>query len=268
MESSCETAPAAAILPPSLAARGPAVIGATGGSGTRVFATVLRAAGVYTGRELNAADDALPFARFAERWINAYLAHPGPGLEAELRSDLRATIEEYLDGCPAGARWGWKAPRSIFLLPFLAGELPTLRFLHVVRDGRDIAFSANQNQLRKHGDVVLGPDPGLPPPVRSIRLWARINLQTLEFAREGLAGRYLRLRFEDLCERPGETISELLRFFELEGDAEALAREVRRPPGLGRWRAEAPELVARLEHEAGEALEAFGYAPGGAAHRS
>ena len=40
---------------------------------------------------------------------------------------------------------------------------PALRFLHVVRDGRDMALSENQNQLRKHGEAAPIPE-DLPPP--------------------------------------------------------------------------------------------------------
>ena len=74
-----------------------------------------------------------------------------PEAAAELRA-LVARQHAEADGRP----WGWKEPRSVYLLPFLAAELPGLRFLHVVRDGRDMAFSENQVQLRKHGDAVLG----------------------------------------------------------------------------------------------------------------
>ena len=35
--------------------------------------------------------------------------------------------------------------------------MPKLRFVHWMRDGRDMAFSENQQQLRKHGETVLGP---------------------------------------------------------------------------------------------------------------
>ena len=49
---------------------GPYVIGATGGSGTRVTARIVRAAGVYIGTELNPYEDAVAFsvpgASFAE----------------------------------------------------------------------------------------------------------------------------------------------------------------------------------------------------------
>ena len=39
---------------------------------------------------------------------------------------------------------GFKAPVAMTLVPFYAYIEPHVRFLHVLRDGRDIAFSANR----------------------------------------------------------------------------------------------------------------------------
>jgi len=37
----------------------------------------------------------------------------------------------------------------------LQAQLPTLRFIHLIRDGRDMAFSEIQNQLRLYGQYLL-----------------------------------------------------------------------------------------------------------------
>ena len=118
----------------------------------------------------------------------------------------------------------------------LDDELPGLRFLHVVRDGRDMAFSDNQVQLRKHGDAVLGPARGEPEPERSIALWREINLRAAEHG-ERLGERYLRVRFEDLAAEPVATARRILAFLGLDGDAERIAaEEVGAPDTIGRWR--------------------------------
>ena len=71
--------------------------------------------------------------------------------------DLGVLLVEHCATLEPGRPWGWKEPRSIYLLPFFHQQLPALRFLHVVRDGRDMALSANQNQLRKHGNGLPSP---------------------------------------------------------------------------------------------------------------
>ena len=253
----------------TLAVEGPNVIGATGGSGTRVVARIVRRGGMFIGTNLNGSEDALDFGDYSDRWINVFLTHRpldrAPTLRAAMADDLRATLGKHLAPLDANARaWGWKEPRSIFLLPFFASYFPGLRFLHVVRDGRDIAYSANQNQLRKHGVAFLGAaGDGESQPARSIALWSRLNAETAEFGERVLGARYLRIRFEDLCRDPSATIRRVFDFFDLMGAADEIGRlEVAPPPSVGRWRTQAHDILDTLHRVASAALERFGYADG------
>jgi hypothetical protein len=240
------------------------VIGATGGSGTRVFARIAAQGGLAMGAERNESEDALPIERFLDRWVVPFWEgggdeppHPAPpGME----DDLRAALAELAAGArePAGPL-GWKSPRSLYVLPFFAQRFPDLRFLHVVRDGRDLALSRNQLQLGRYGQMLLGPDEReWPEPERSIALWRCVNQWAAELG-ERLGAAYLRVRWEDLCTHPVAVTRRLFRFFDLPGDARRAARLVEPPPTLGRWRSADPALVARLEAIAGPALERFGY---------
>lgn len=240
----------------------PSIMGATGGSGTRVVARIARRAGLFIGTNLNPAEDSLEIAEYYDRWINPYLWHRqdwGPDVEPEMRGELGPLLERHR--APAeGGRWGWKEPRSIFLVSFLARSLPGLRLVHVVRDGRDVAFSKNQNQPRKHADAFLGSESAEPDePPRAIELWNGVNLEAADTGEAELGERYLRIRFEDLCAEPEPVIARVLDFLELEGDAAEHAKEVEPPPTLGRWRESDPELIRELERIAGPALERFGY---------
>jgi GT2 family glycosyltransferase len=228
----------------------PGVIGATGGSGTRVLAEIVQRAGMFVGSDLNRSLDALDFAAFFDRWVGRELT---PGTAADLRSLVNRQHAE-----ARGRPWGWKEPRSVYLLPFLAAELPGLRFLHLVRDGRDMALSDNQVQLRKHGDAVLGASEEAEA-LRSIALWREVNLRAADFGEQELGERYLRIRFEDLCEQPAVVAARVLRFFGLEGDAQQAANEVQAPATLGRWIDADPRLQAALNERAGDALRRFGY---------
>ena len=75
-------------LPQGLLDTGPAVIGATGGSGTRVVARILRDAGLFTGTELNESEDAWKLGDYSDRWINGYLSPTGD-LPASRTGDAR-----------------------------------------------------------------------------------------------------------------------------------------------------------------------------------
>jgi hypothetical protein len=252
-------------LPPALAESGPVVVGATGGSGTRVLARLLEAGGVFIGSDLNPYEDALAFGRFSDRWIDVVETIDGRA-DAATCAAMRAELEAILAGdyaeLPQGmVRWGWKEPRSIYLLPFFDAAMPPLRFVHFVRDGRDMAFSENQNQLVKHGQAVLGSDrPERRKPIRSIALWTAINSRAADYGEAEMGGRYLRVRFEDLCSDPAETARAVYRFLGLPGDpGEAARAEVSPPATLGRWRDEKPAVIRELEEVAEAALVRFGY---------
>lgn len=259
--------PGAEVEPLALAAGvpGPNAIGATGGSGTRVVARIVREGGMFTGADLNAYEDALPFGEYSDRWINEFVRAAGepapPELLARMRGDLDSLVRSHLGELPQSARvWGWKEPRSIYLVPFFDAAMPSLRFLHFIRDGRDMAFSENQNQLVKHGDALLGDDLRKEKtPVRSIAVWSRVNSAAADYGETRLGERYLRVRFEDLCAEPAVTVRRVYDFFGLDGDAEAAAAEVRAPETLGRWQLRRKGIVDALHRTAEPALARFGY---------
>ncbi len=240
-----------------LASLAPIVVGGIGGSGTRAVTRILRTGGAYLGSRLNHAEDALDLGEYNARWIRRWLTHPR-GSDGPMRTELAGVLHQHLSGMEEPGPWGWKVPKSILLLPFLDGAMPQLRFVHVIRDGRDMAFSENQTHLRKHGDAILG-DTGAVEPRRSIALWAEINERAATYAEEHLGDRYLRVRFEDLCADPETVAARILDFGGLDADARKCAAEVEPPASIGRWRARDAALIAELEEVAGPALRRFGY---------
>jgi hypothetical protein len=248
---------------------GPLVIGATGGSGTRVLARLARHAGYDLGRNLNSAEDALEFYSFHEKWINPFVSaeRRGAALPKSQGEQMEREFQTALDRHhPSNIRsenhWGWKAPRSIYLLPFLQRQLPDLKFIHVLRDGRDMVLSANQNQLRKHSTAVLAWRERLfrSVPERAMLLWAHVNLQAGEFGETDLRENYLRVRFEDLCSNPVETTAQVMNFLGARVDPEPIARaEISPPSTLQRWRNYPSPLIAKVEKLGRDALRKFEY---------
>jgi hypothetical protein len=224
---------------------------------------------MFIGTNLNDYQDAQDLAGFSDRWINGFVTAGGLGglsveTRAAMEADLAEAIEEHRRPLPSDATaWGWKEPRSIYLISFFDQVLPEFRFLHFMRDGRDMAFSDNQQQLKKHGDTVLGPASWFASrfrkPVRSMTLWSLVNTRAADFGEQHLGDRYLRVRFEDLCSDPVATVERIYGFFGLSGDVEAAAAEVRPPATLGRWRAKGAKTLAELHEVGGAALERFGY---------
>jgi Sulfotransferase family len=251
------------LVPAGVTVYGPNVVGATGGSGTRVVAKILRAGGMFTGDKLNPYEDAVELGFYSDRWIDPYVeagGEPSEGVRRAMADDLRAVLADHLSGLPGDAvAWGWKEPRSIYLLRFWNEVMPGVRFLHFVRDGRDLAFSENQNQLKTHGKAVLGDDlRKAKTPIRSIALWNRVNAAAADYGEQELGPRYLRVRFEDLCAEPGPTVTRIYDFFGLEGDAAGIGEATVRPPEtLGRWRSH--KLAEELTRTGEATLGRFGY---------
>lgn len=248
----------------------PIVVGATGGSGTRAVHGVLARAGVFMGVRLNGSGDAMDFVPFLDEIINPTLERTR-SLNYELSSlpsshcdralsRLREISGRYLADRPVHLRaWGWKNPRSIYILPFIYAVYPGLRFVHVVRDGRDMALSSNQNQLRQHYAALFGRAPRETGPVESIELWTRANLDVAAWGEAHLAKRYLRVRLEDLCTSPATTVEGLLATLRVEADPGTVAGHILPPKTLGRWRSEHEQLIEKLDETGRVALKAFGY---------
>lgn len=247
----------------------PIIIGGTGGSGTRALVALLQAHGVFAGSNLSPASDSRHMGRFTRVWARAYFgsADRVASFSAEqhhsLLRALRLAALKHRDGIPSLATpWLIKNPRSWLLLPWFAHVFPAFRYVHVVRDGRDMAFSRNQQQVERYGALFLGPPADDEPlPLRSMRFWSRTNLWIQAYGTRYLGDRYLVVRFEDLCFEPHATARRLLAFAGLPAAAVADSVSVIEPPrSIGRWRDQEPALLDAL-HAAGAAgLAAFGYA--------
>ena len=256
----------------------PVIVFGTGGSGTRALQLLLNSAGYFMGTNVNRAGDALDLGWFMLRWANRYLAgsawveemwredqvKPFP-YPSRMALDFRATIEDHRQalGRPR-KRWGWKVPRTILVFPFVHELFPGVRAIHLVRDGRDMAYSANQNQARRYASRFLnGSGRDLPGPIQSISFWAHVNLAAARYGERALGDRYLRLRYEDVCADPEGMAARLVAFLDSSTSVEemrALATaEIRPSSSIGRWRERDADEIADLEQAAGDALRGFGY---------
>jgi hypothetical protein len=262
----------------------PVVICATGGSGTRAMRVILERAGVFMGAgdSVNNVGDAMTFEPFLDEVINPVMSHTRgldyrldelpADLTARMLKEFRACLRRWLAERPRpAARWGWKNPRAMYLLPVIREVFPKVRVIHMVRDGRDMAVSTNQWQFIKHYEAVLGRDrTGDEDPVESCRLWSKANIDAARWAEREIPGRYLRVRLEDLAQRPRDVGREVLAFLDLDQRLldHAIA-EIAEPPSLFRWqRIISAEALETLQIENHGTLEAFGYLADGMTERA
>jgi hypothetical protein len=165
-------------------------------------------------------------------------------------------------------RYGDKTPSAVNFLPLLAQLFPEARFIHVIRDGRDVALSQVNVESGRHsvGDVALE--------------WkAQIERGQRDGGTLG-SKRYREIRYEELVDDPERVVRSLCEFVELEYDpcmlryherAEAIVgspetapfdRNIYLPPtkGLRDWRHQMRKRdLETFETIAGDLLQKLGY---------
>lgn len=216
------------------------------------------------GARLNQSSDALDLADFEWRWGKPYLEAEGARHKLpldQMQGELETSLRDHLSGYDPGAGpWGWKHPHAYLLLPWLDTVFSELRFVHIVRDGRHIAFSSNQNQSRHYCDVVFGAQAaGWSEHVRAIRFWAWANERAADYGERHMGSRYLRVRFEDICDDPKAVCSSLIAFIQngpaSDADVAQAAALVSPPPA----RTVRQKRIKEVEQLGLQSLRRFGY---------
>jgi hypothetical protein len=166
------------------------------------------------------------------------------------------------------SRYGDKTPSYVMNLRLLAKLFPEARFVHIVRDGRDVALSLL--------DVRFGPNT-----IDEAALFWREHVARGRRAGRSLGPkRYCEIRYEELVADPESALRALCVFVNVDFSNEMLAyhgragevikdfrypdeqRNLLLPPktGLRDWRTQmSVEDVTRFEALAGAQLKAFGY---------
>ncbi|WP_339745674.1 sulfotransferase [uncultured Maricaulis sp.] len=173
------------------------------------------------------ADTGLPVA-IAMQWENfttqlGDLHRQDFGLEAEQVRINMAELLTGLIGAPAEADPDLvvveKTSLNILAFERLGRLLPQARFVHIVRDGRDVAASLLQRDWR-------GPDgqrfAHVSDPAAALKYWS--DLTGIGLQAEAALGprRVLRLRYEDIVKKPKRSMTALLRFLGLEYEVATL----------------------------------------------
>jgi len=149
--------------------------------------------------------------------------------------------------------WGWKEPNSHLYLDHLAHAYDQLQYIHVIRNGLDMAYSRNQDQLFNWGplyfDVAIPESQSLMPKA-SLSYWLAANKVCIENGRKLLGERFYLLNFDKLCMNPQKEIAQFLQFLDLsvkKEEFDALVRIPHIPKSKGRYLQE--DLTIFSSHE-------------------
>jgi len=108
-------------------------------------------------------------------------------------------------------RWGEKTPRNAFWIDEIHALFPDARFIHIVRDGRDMAIDISDSILLPYS-VYSGAN-----------LWQRYVLAIRDSMHRLPGSSFIEIRYEDLCADPEATIRSLCGFLGEDFDRAMLA---------------------------------------------
>jgi hypothetical protein len=233
----------------------PVVVGGVGGSGTRLIARLLREMSVQLGDHVNESEDALHFVSLYDECIPVCLSNRSVDFLV-FQENLLAAIQAHRQHFRAG-HWGWKNPRSIYLLPLLDQLIPDLRYIHVIRHGFEMASSTNQNQLEKYETYLLNEEQhGLSPELRALSLWDVANQAAADYGLNYMGKRYRLLRHEDVCSDPMDAMQPIAEL--LETTLPKFWKEAIQPPKERRQNT-ALETLDKMRLIGATAINRFGY---------
>jgi len=249
----------------------PVVIFNKSHSGSRLLAELVRASGFHMGAHQNESGDAEDVLELVEYAVEHYypdfspLWREGADQPDEACALIARVFHSHL-GSREGERWGWKLCETTYILPLIDYLFPRARYLHLIRDGRDVAFSNHVPPFNRFWQKVYTDCAGLrywhgmwfgplsklayriDPLPYNVQHW--INSVTVG-RRFGamLRERYMETRYEELCLHFDQEALRILSFIEAPDQVEAIdalrARistaaigKYRRHPFWQRWRAE------------------------------
>jgi hypothetical protein len=170
---------------------------------------------------------------------------------------------------------GDKTPAYVRRIPTLHALWPEARFVHLIRDGRDVCMSAINWRKADHAlgrFSTWGVDP-----ITTAAVWWEWHVRLGREDGGSLAPKlYHEVRYEELVSRPAKTCEKLCSFLDLPYDDAMLkfhegrekadpnldAKKAWRPLtfGLRKWSEQMPaEALERFEASAGDLLEELGY---------
>ena len=124
-------------------------------------------------------------------------------------------------------RWGDKTPEYVEHMRRIEGALPEARFVHVIRDGRDVALSRTKWRMKRVGRK--------PPVERLAKKWKKAI--TVARRQGKRVDHYLEVRYEDLVGETEPALQRICEFAELEYD-----------PGMLRYHEGAADRLAEIAH--------------------
>ena len=229
-----------------------ATIGGVGGSGTRAVAQILKESGIYMGDLLNSPLDNLLFTCLFKNpeWFTKSSSEEKTArirLFTKYMVKSRLSLREkymIIDACKSNPvhksgkrfllkillkkrkknieneQWGWKEPNTQFYMKEISVFFPDIKYIHVIRNGLDMAFSRNKQQLLLWGflfNIHVNQTDGKNEISRKqLEYWIQANKHFIAQGRSLLGQNFHLVNHSLLCHQPEEEIDKLLNFLRIE----------------------------------------------------
>lgn len=244
--------------------KAPICIGGIGGSGTRLFAQILNMDdSIYLGPCINDTDDNIIFTFLFKRievltmnnkqLDNLFTIFRKSMLSIKLNKKELSTIKEIyekktsqdylydkketletllkytnLNQKNLTQEWGWKEPNTHMILPFLLKKYKNLKYVHIMRNGLDNAYSKNQNQLKFWTNSK-------PTPRNNLKYWVYVQKKIIELQKKHPKN-ILIIKFEDFVLNPDKYILILAKFIEKDLDADKIKQIIKIPNTINQFK--------------------------------
>lgn len=240
-------------------------IGGVGGSGTRVIAQILQECGYFTGYDLNESNDTLLFTLLFKRQNILTLDNNEFEEALNLFSKIMSSKEsltqkeltllkglasknrmlhdkewlqerlEFINERKLHENWGWKEPNTHIVIEKLLKKMHSLKFVYVYRNGLDMAYSDNQNQLKLWGPIFLNDYNLDVNPKNSLKYWCITHKRMLKL-KEMFQDRVFMLDFDKLCNDSEDILLKLADFMDYKEDMLKFQTFIKTPKSIGRYK--------------------------------
>jgi hypothetical protein len=201
------------------------------------------------------------------------------------RADVQGFLRQLIDNLSANfrrasgkPRWAEKTPNNAMVMTALGELYPDARFIHVIRDGRDVACSlVTMNWIDPNSGTKMDYVQNI---ANAARYWREIvQYAQYQAAQPALSGRVIEVRYESLVADTEGTMRKVLDFLGEAWDPailqahakpradeprESSTRQTSKPvydTSIGRWNREmSPPDRTAFKSEAGSLLKELGYA--------
>jgi len=190
-------------------------------SGSRILGKLLDSAGVFMGSHVNESWDSLDLLELVQYLVKRYypdyspLWDPSRAPDRELSGLLGGVFKRHLEARQGSLDkpWGWKLCETVYAIPVLDYCFPSARFIHLIRDGRDVAFCDhkapddpfwrkvyfNTDRIRTYAGLRLTPQAYR----RQSHIFNAVHwMNSVSMGRAFgamLRERYIEVRYEDFC---------------------------------------------------------------------